>query len=471
MIQKGKLQRYVKKGERSSFKRSNKNQSEFTPGGNDRPHQPPQDVIGEIQTNLGGPLTGGSFRSLRKATQRQVNSVHMIPPFKQRRMNQDMTFNKADARGVRQPHNDPLVIMLNIEGFNTKRILVDNRSSAYIIYFPAFQQLKLDEKRLRPFGSPLVNFSGDRVYPKGTVGTHSRQLTRQLEFLVVDCPSSYNVIIKRPTLNRWKASTSTYCLNVKFPTDSGAGEVKGDQVLARECYQAVLAAKENHAWVIEEKEPNEMEALETITLDRDETGKTTRIGTTLSLEMRASLIQFLQQNLDIFAWSHEDMPGIPTEIIQHKLNVNPVSKRVQQRRRVFAPERDQAVRDEVARLLSAGFIREVYYPDWLVNVVLVKKANGKWRMCVDFTDLNRACPKDSFPLPRIDQLVDFTTGHKLLTFMDAFSGYNQIKMAEEDQEKTTFITSQWLYCYKVMPFGLKNAGATYQRLVNKMFCK
>ena len=163
----------------------------------------------------------------------------------------------------------------------------------------------------------------------------------------------------------------------------------------------------------------------------------------------------------MFAWSHEDMPGIPTEVIQHKLNVNPASKPVQQRRRVFALERDQAVRDEVARLLSAGFIREVYYPDWLVNVVLVKKANGKWRMCVDFTDLNRACPKDSFPLPRIDQLVDSTVGHKLLTFMDAFSGYNQIKMAEEDQEKTTFITSQRLYCYKVMSFRLKNAGITY----------
>ena len=92
-------------------------------------------------------------------------------------------------------------------------------------------------------------------------------------------------------------------------------------------------------------------------------------------------------------------------------------------------------------------------------------------ICVDFTDLNRACPKDSFPLPRIDQLVDSTTGHKLLTFMDALSGYNQIMMAEEDQEKTSFITSQGLYCYKVMPFGLKNAGATYQRLINKMFSK
>ena len=100
---------------------------------------------------------------------------------------------------------------------------------------------------------------------------------------------------------------------------------------------------------------------------------------------------------------------------------------------------------------------------------MVKKPNGKWRMCVDFTDLNRACPKDSYPLPRIDTLVDSTARHELLSFMDVFSGYNQIKMKEEDQEKTSFVTSHGLFCYKVMPFGLKNAGATYQRLMNKMF--
>ena len=187
--------------------------------------------------------------------------------------------------------------------------------------------------------------------------------------------------------------------------------------------------------------------------------------------MRTRLIQFLKENLDVFAWSHEDMPSIAPEVIQHKLNVNPERKPVQQRRRVFTPNRDQAVTDEVAKLLTAGFIWEVHYPEWLANVVLVKKANRKWRMCVDFTDLNKACPKNSFPLPRIDQLVDSTARHKLLMFMDAFLGYNQIRMAKEDQEKTSFITSQWLYCYKVMPFGLKNAGATYQRLVNKMFSK
>ena len=136
---------------------------------------------------------------------------------------------------------------------------------------------------------------------------------------------------------------------------------------------------------------------------------------------------------------------------------------------MFASERDDAIKDEVQKLMVAKFIREVYYSDWLANVVMIKKANGKWRMCVDFTDLNKACPKDSYPLPRIDQLVDSTAGHKLLSFMDAFSGYNQIRMDKADQEKTFFVTSQGLFCYKVMPFGLKNAGATYQRLVNHMF--
>ena len=100
---------------------------------------------------------------------------------------------------------------------------------------------------------------------------------------------------------------------------------------------------------------------------------------------------------------------------------------------------------------------------------MVKKASEKWQMCVDFTDLNKAYPKDSYPLPRVDVLVDSTAQHQLLSFMDASSGYNQIRMHEVDQEKTSFVTSQGLFCYKVMPFGLKNAGVTYQRLMNKMF--
>jgi hypothetical protein len=185
--------------------------------------------------------------------------------------------------------------------------------------------------------------------------------------------------------------------------------------------------------------------------------------------MKEDLVAFLRRNNDVFAWSHEDMPGIDPSVIVHKLNVDPNHRPVKQRRRVFAAERNMAVAEEVEKLLKAGFIREVDYPEWLANVVLVKKSNGKWRMCVDFIDLNKACPKDSFPLPRIDLLVDSTAGHELLSFMDAFSGYNQIHMKEADQEKTAFITDRGLYCYKMMPFGLKNAGATYQRLVNRMF--
>ncbi|XP_059654681.1 uncharacterized protein LOC132301448 [Cornus florida] len=171
----------------------------------------------------------------------------------------------------------------------------------------------------------------------------------------------------------------------------------------------------------------------------------------------------------IETYLHEDMPGIDPTIMEHRLNVNPDFKRVRQKRRTFVPERNQAISEEVKKLLKVDFIHEVYYPDWLENVVLVKKANGKWRLCVDFTDLNKACPNDSFPLPRIDMLVEGTAEHELLSFMDAYFGYNQISMYTSDREKMAFITDRGLYCYKVMLFGLKNAGATYQRLVNAMF--
>jgi len=184
---------------------------------------------------------------------------------------------------------------------------------------------------------------------------------------------------------------------------------------------------------------------------------------------KENLVKFLRGHIDVFAWEHDEMPGIDPSIIEHRLNVDPNCKPVKQQGRTFAPKRNQAIADEVKKLLEAGFIREVDYPEWLANVVLVKKASGKWRMCVDFTDLNKACPKDCFPLPRIDQLVDSTAGHEVLSFIDAFSGYNQIYMNVTDQEKTSFITDCGLYCYTMMPFGLKNAGATYQRLVNRMF--
>ena len=141
------------------------------------------------------------------------------------------------------------------------------------------------------------------------------------------------------------------------------------------------------------------------------------------------------------------MPGIDPSMIVHRLNVSPSSSLIRQKKRVFAQEQDKVIADKVQKLLKADFILEVYYPNWLVNVVMVKKANGKWRMCVDFTDLNRACPKDSYSFPQIDTLVDSTARHQLLSLMDAFLGYNQIKMEEVDQEKTSFVTNQGLFFY------------------------
>ncbi|KAK0596932.1 hypothetical protein LWI29_020323 [Acer saccharum] len=211
------------------------------------------------------------------------------------------------------------------------------------------------------------------------------------------------------------------------------------------------------------------ERLEEIQIRKDDPTKVVKIGGALDSGIRRSLIELLEEYNDIFAWNHDEMPSIPLNLAVHRLAVDATVKPVKQKRRHFNSERNIAVQGEVDKLLKAGFIRESCYPEWIANVVMVTKANGKWRMCVDYTDLNRACPKDSFPLPKIDQLIDSTAGNKLLSFMDAFSGYNQIMIHPANQDKTSFIIRQGLYCYKVMPFGLKNVGTTYQRLVNKLF--
>uniref|UniRef100_A0A2N9FKC7 RNase H type-1 domain-containing protein n=1 Tax=Fagus sylvatica TaxID=28930 RepID=A0A2N9FKC7_FAGSY len=444
LIQQGKLQKYVSRpaNARPAKPPAQREQAE--------PNRP--GPVGEIRTIIGGPASGGTSRASRRAYARQ------------------------DARGTHQPHDDALVITVKIAGFTTRRVMVDNGSSADILYLPTYQQMQLDKEKLRPMDAPLVEFTGDKVCPVGivtlpiTVGTHPKTVSKTVDFLVVNCPSAYNAIIGRPTLNRLRAVTSTYHLLLKFPTEHGIGEVRGDQIAAR---SATLppSGGQNQTMTIEEQKilVKPSGELDTIELEDGRPERTTKIGADLPPKMKKSLVQFSKDNKDVFAWSHEDMLGINPSIISHKLNVDPSLRPIKQKRRVFALERNNAIMVEVDKLLAANFIREVFYPDWLANVVMVKKSTGKWRMCVDFTDLNKACPKDSFPLPRIDQLVDSTAGHKLLTFMDAFSGYNQIVMDESDQEKTSFITSRGLFCYKVMPFGLKNAGATYQRLMNRMF--
>lgn len=142
---------------------------------------------------------------------------------------------------------------------------------------------------------------------------------------------------------------------------------------------------------------------------------------------------------------------------------------MKQKKRHFSCEKNQTIEAEVNKLRDTGFIDLCHYPEWLENVVMARKPNATWRMCVDFTDLNKACPKDCYPLPRIDQLVVSTSGHARLSFMDAFSGYHRIHMYPPDKEKTAFITSCGVYNYIMMSFGLKNVGATYQRMMDQVF--
>jgi hypothetical protein len=159
------------------------------------------------------------------------------------------------------------------------------------------------------------------------------------------------------------------------------------------------------------------------------------------------------------------MPGVPRELAEHKLKVYPQARPIRQKLRRFTPDKREAIRAELARLVAAGFIREVLHPEWLANPVLVLKKNKvDWRMCVDYTDLNKHCPKDPFGLPRIDQVVDSTAGCSVLSFLDCYSGYHQISLAKED-EKIAFITPSGAFCYTSMSFDLKNAGATYQRAI------
>ena len=177
--------------------------------------------------------------------------------------------------------------------------------------------------------------------------------------------------------------------------------------------------------------PEPSEELEPIQLD-DHPEHLAYVGSNLAEDLKSLLIHFLKQNKDVFGWKQEDMGGIDPAIITHRLNVSPSFKPVKKKRRNFSPERQKAINEEVGKLLQVGTIREVEYPEWLANDLLVKKANGKWRLCIDFTDVNRACPKDSFPLPWIDLIVDATAGHELLSLMDVFSGYNQISMDPDD---------------------------------------
>ncbi|KAL0325191.1 UNVERIFIED_CONTAM: Transposon Tf2-12 polyprotein [Sesamum radiatum] len=193
------------------------------------------------------------------------------------------------------------------------------------------------------------------------------------------------------------------------------------------------------------------------------------VSALLSLEEEEQYFKTLGEYKDVFTWTHKEMPGLEPKVAIHHLSIKHGARHIKQSQRVLHLDLIPRIETEVNKLTNARFIREVKYPMWISSIVFVKKKNGQIRICVDFRDLNKVCPKDDFPLPIIELMVDATTGHEALSFMDGLSGYNQIRISLNDEECMVFRTLKGIYCYKVLLFGLKNAGASYQRAMQNIF--
>ena len=286
-----------------------------------------------------------------------------------------------------------------------------------------------------------------------------------------------------PSLNTLGAIISSPHLAIKFLSSSrDIIPINDDQRLARECYYTSLRPKELAIVTNIERHPNVGLTLAGEDLDPkicydsriepvEDTqpmtiwpGKSLKLGPDLCLSNQALIEATFNDNTNLFVWSTIDLPGVDPKIVVHKLSIYKEAGYVSQKKRKLGDEWRLTIKAEAVKLLEAGFIAEAHYTTWLANIVLLK-----WRMCIDYIDLNKACPKDAYPLPSIDRLVDGAADNCVLSFLDVYFGYNQIPKALDDMIKTAFITEDSNYFYKVMPFGLKNASATYQRPMDKVF--
>ncbi|GJW54809.1 reverse transcriptase domain-containing protein [Tanacetum coccineum] len=402
-------------------------------------------------------------------------AIYMIQPW-QKMTRQKLTQSFARVTEIRFPplaNSDgtegPLVIEAKIGGHMIHRMYIDGGSSTEVLYEHCFNQLRPKIKnQMVPATTSLTSFSGETICPLGqlrllvTIGDADHSTRAWMNFMIVRSISPYNGIIGRPGIREIRAVPSTAHGMLKFSVDGGIVTIRSTILIPakyatvitspKEIPKAAKVRHENFKVAIHPNFPNYEVA----------------IGGTLSPERRTELCTLLKENLDIFAWQPSDMTGVPRSIAEHRLNIREGYSPVRQKKRGQARERAKAIQVEVQKLVEAGIMREVYYHDWLSNPVMVKKHDSSWRMYVDFTDLNKACPRDCYPLLEIDWKVESLCGYPFKCFLDAYKGYHQIQMAESDEEKTAFHTSQGVYCYTKMPFGLKNAGATYQRLVDKL---
>nr|GEW34843.1 reverse transcriptase domain-containing protein [Tanacetum cinerariifolium] len=325
----------------------------------------------------------------------------------------------------------PLVIEAEMGGHMIHCMYIDGDYSMEILYKHCFNRLRPEIKgQMVPAIWPL-----GQLRLLVTIGDTTHSTKAWMNFMVVKSMSPYNGIIGRPGLKVIQAVPFTVHGMLKFPVEGGIATICSTILIPTECASVTTSSVT--------PEERTRPANFTVDLHPDFPDQEVVIRGSLSDKGRTKLCSVLKKNLVIFVWQPSDMTG--------------------------APERARAIQAEVQKLVDAKIMREVYYHDWLSNPVRVKKPDGSWRMCVDFTDLNRACPQDCYPLPEFDWKVESLFGYPFKCFLDAYKGYHQIQLAEADEEKTAFHTGQRVYCYTNMPFGLKNAGATYQRMMDKAF--
>ncbi|GJR53347.1 reverse transcriptase domain-containing protein [Tanacetum coccineum] len=347
--------------------------------------------------------------------------------------------------------DEPLIIEAEVEGYLVRRVYVDEGSSMEVMFEHCFENLPPKVRAgLRETRTDLVGFAGKVAKPLGKIdlevcfGNEGLSRRMSIKFLVVRAPSPYNIILGRPGLKALHDISSTIHSMIRFPTPKGIATLVTRSTIITECRlreeKQILTEKQPK--VHETGQPDEgADLTEQILVNPYFPDQIITIGGRLSPDCKNQLKTLLINNMEVFAWEPSDMTGVPRKIIEHSLNVNPSLEPFCQKRRTFSPEKNKAEHKRSSK----------------------SKKAGSWRMCIDFKNLNSACPKDYYPLPSIDCKVEAVMGFKYKCFLDAYKGYHQIQMAREDEEKTAFYTEQGTYYYMKMPFGLKNAGATYQR--------
>ncbi|XP_022868811.1 uncharacterized protein LOC111388365 [Olea europaea var. sylvestris] len=286
------------------------------------------------------------------------------------------------------------------------------------------------DHELTPTTTPLYRFNGDSITPREKItlaiemGESPQTTVNLMKFLIVDSRSAYHGVLGRPALKELGAVTSIHHLCIKLPTENGVITVKGDQRGSRECYHPDCCGHDRSP----KRGPLERKDVDMINAppEQEELSMINEINL-LVIEHEPQTQLLLRSSKASRSTPgtprrHKDIVCIDSKVSCHYLKIDHKVSPHRQKRRAFNPERYEASKEEVQKLIKNGFIRKAFYPKWVSNPVLMKKHNDKWRVCIDITNLNKACPKDSFPLSRIDQLVDSTTRHELLSFMDPYLG-------------------------------------------------